>query len=276
MGYEIPQQLEYKEKIMFGLNFKQLVYLFVFAPIIIGIFFKTRLHLAFRIPIMTFFAGLAIGFIFLDLDKHLRNWCRWYTSKRIEKQHKLAAFIPVKEITNDIVLTTDGRKLAFLRITPINFSIKPEESKQAIAIGFQKFLNSLDFPIQILMTTQSLDLRDYFSEVEKKIKNSSKFALLFRGYKTHLESVTKEHNVMNRNFYVIIPEKTDLDIQLQICQSKLANLGLKNVRVQTKELTALVQHFFEVGASFYPAAIENYPSYIKIITNTHEKEKTSS
>jgi hypothetical protein len=44
MAYEIPQQLEYKEKIMFGLNFKQLAYLFVFAPIVVFIAFKTSLN----------------------------------------------------------------------------------------------------------------------------------------------------------------------------------------------------------------------------------------
>ena len=244
MGYEIPQQLEYKEKIMFGLNFKQLVYLFIFAPIIFGVFFKTSLHLAIKIPIITFFAGFAIGFIFLDLDKHLRNWYYWYTSKNIELPHKLAGFIPIREIKDNLIITRDNRRLAMIKITPINFSIKPEETKQAIAVAFQKFLNSLDFQIQIIMNTERLDLQDYFNEVSKRIKNSERFNLLFEGYKRHLESLTKENDVMNRVFYVVIPEKTDIDIQLQICQSKLTNIGLKSVRLTNSELTKLLKLFF--------------------------------
>jgi hypothetical protein len=244
MGYEIPQQLEYKEKIMFGLNFKQLVYLFIFAPVIFIIFFKTNLHLAIKIPIMAFFAGLAIGFIFIDLDKHLKNWYYWYTSKNIELPQKLADFIPLKEIKDSLIITKDNRKLAVLKITPINFSIKPDESKQAIAVAFQKFLNSLDFQIQIIMNTERLDLQEYFSEVSKRIKNTERFNLLFEGYKKHLESITKENDVMNRVFYVIIPEKTDIDIQLQICQNKLTNIGLKSVRLTNAELTKLLRIFF--------------------------------
>ncbi|MGV8142257.1 MAG: PrgI family protein [Candidatus Pacearchaeota archaeon] len=244
MGYEIPQQLEYQEKIMFGLNFKQLAYLFLFAPIIILVFFKTSLHLAIKIPIMTFFAGLAIGFIFLGLDKHLQNWYYWYNSKKIQLPHKFASFIPIKEVKDDLIITNDGRKLGVIKISPINFSIKPDESKQTIATAFQKFLNSLDFPVQIVMNTERLDLREYFAEVEKRIKDSQKFELLFKGYKTHLESLTKENEVMNRSFYLIIPQKTDIGIQLQICQTKLTNIGLRNVRLKTQDIEVLLRHFF--------------------------------
>lgn len=279
MGYEIPQQLEYKEKIMFGLTFKQLIYLFIFGPIVILIFFKTHLHIAIKISLMSLFGGLGIGFIFLDLDRHLRNWFYWYKSKRIEGQLKLASFIPIKEIKDGLIFTSDNRKLAVLKITPINFSIKPEESKQAIAVGFQKFLNSLDFPIQILMTTESLDLREYLTEVEKKIKDTEKFQDLFKGYKEHLELTTKENNVMNRTFYLIIPEKTDIDIQVQICQGKLSNIGLKSIRVQENGLRKLLSGFFEANVGFYPTRIENFSSHIKIIKNEewvkkNEKEKT--
>jgi hypothetical protein len=244
MAYEIPQQLEYKEKIMFGLNFKQLAYLFVFAPIVVFIAFKTSLDIAIKIPLVAMFSGLAIGFIFLDLGKHLRNWRYWYKSKKIDQDFKFMKFIPIKEIGNDLILTTDNRKIAVLRVNPINFSIKPEESKQAIAIAFQKFLNSLDFPIQIIMNTEQLNLEVYFKDFKARIKDSKKFKILFEGYKKHLESLTKENEVMNRIFYVIIPEKNDISIQLRICQEKLANIGLKNNRLKDNELELLVQRFF--------------------------------
>lgn len=244
MSYEIPQELEYKEKIMFGLTFKQLAYVFAFAPIMFVIFFKTSLYLPIKIALMSMFGGLGIGFIFLDLDKHVRNWYYWFRSKRIEIPSKLITFIPIKEVRDQLIIKNDGKKLALLRITPINFSIKPEESKQAISIGFQKFLNSLDFPIQIIMNTENLDLEDYFKEVEKKINNSERFKELFQGYKNHLESISKEKDVMNRVFYLVIQEKSDINIQLQICQTKLSNIGIKSVRLKDYEIKDLLKRFF--------------------------------
>jgi len=244
MSYEIPQQLEYKEKIMFGLNFKQLAYLFLFAPVLIIIFFKTNWDIAIKIPFIAMFGGLGIGFIFLDLDRHIKNWYYWYKSKLIRSPQKFAEFIPVKEIKDRLIITKDNKRLGILKISPINFSIKHEESKQAIAVAFQKFLNSLDFPIQIIMNTEKLNLQDYFNEFKQRIRNSERFVLLFEGYKRHLESLTKENEVMNRVFYLVIPEKIDIDIQIQICQVKLANIGLKNTRLSNEELDLLLRQFF--------------------------------
>ncbi|MEK6858366.1 MAG: PrgI family protein [Nanoarchaeota archaeon] len=265
MAYEIPQKLEYKEKIIFGLTFRQLIYLFIFVPPAAFIFFKTNFILIIKIVLSMQLIALGIGFIFLNLERHLRNWFFWLRSKKIEKPQKLAKFIPVKEISNNLIITAEKKKLAVLKITPINFSIKPEESKEAITLAFQRFLNSLDFPVQIIMSTETLDLSDYFKEVEKKIQDSDKFKELFKGYKTHLESLTKENNVVNRNFYLIIPEKSDINIQLQICQSKLAAMSLKNIRLNNAELTLLLKRFFEAREGFYPLRIENYPSHLKII-----------
>jgi len=282
MGYEIPQKLDYKEKIIFGLTFKQLAYSFIFVPLMAFTFFKTNLHLSIKIILIANFGALAIGFVFLNLDYHLRNWYHWYKTKKIEKPDKLAKFISIKEIKDDFIITSNNRKLAVLKITPINFSIKPDESKQAISMAFQKFLNSLDFPIQIMMNTESLDLNDYFKEVERKIKQSKRFKGLFKDYKEHLELITKKNDVMNRNFYIIIPEKIDINIQLQICQGKLSNMGLKSVRAKDREIIILLKRFFNSKGSFYPVRIENYPSYVRIVkrewevkNNEVEKEKTS-
>ncbi len=59
MAYEIPQQLEYQEKIMFGLTFGQLGYLFLFGAIGLIIFFKTNLPLAAKIIIDSLLGSLA-------------------------------------------------------------------------------------------------------------------------------------------------------------------------------------------------------------------------
>lgn len=272
MAYEIPQQLEYKEKIMFGLTFRQLIYAFIFAPSIALVFFKTHWHLILKIFLGTNLLALGIGFVFLDLERHIKNWYYWYRSKKIEKPEKMAKFIPIHKIEDNLIYTHDKRKLAILKITPINFSIKPEDSKNALTIGFQRFLNSIDFPVQILMSTESLNLNDYFAEVEKKVLKTEQFEKLFEGYKGHLEGITKSQNVMNRNFYVIIPEKTDLSIQIQICQNKLGNLGLKSYQIKDRELKELVRRFFESKDGIYPKRIENYPSFIKIIQDEEIKD----
>lgn len=272
MAYEIPQQLEYKEKIMFGLTFKQLAYLFLFAPAMALIAFRTNWHIAIKAFACANLGALAIGFIFLNLDQHIRNWLHWYKSRKIEKPHKLAKFIPIKEVKNDFIITSKDQKIAVLKVDPINFSIKPDESKQAISIAFQKFLNSLDFPIQIVMNTESLDLKEYLDEVEQRA-SKSKFRELFEGYRKHIISIMEDSEVVNRNFYLILPEKNDINIQLQIVQGKLSNIGLKSFRLKDKEIAKFLKRFLDSVNGFYPLKIENYPSYVKIVRKEWEVKK---
>src|SRR3989344_2395920 len=187
MAYEIPQQLEYREKIMFGLDVKQLAYAILFFPLIVLIFFKNNMGFSARLIYSIILSTLGVGFIFLNLDYHLKAWYVWLKSRRIEKPEKLAKFIPIKEIKDSLIITNDKRKIAILKVEPINFSIKPDGSKEAITGMFQKLLNGLDFPVQILMNTESLDLKDYFLEVSKKVEKNGKFKELFEHYKQHLE-----------------------------------------------------------------------------------------
>lgn len=266
MSYEIPQQLEYKEKIIFGLTFRQLAYVLLFAPLILITFFRTNLHLFVKIFVSINLSAFAVGFIFLNLDKNLKIWYIWLKNRKIETADKLVKSFPIKSLQDDFIVRNDGKKVAILKITPMNFSIKPKDSKMAITLAFQKFLNSLDFPIQILMNTENIELNDYFSEVDKKI-SSTEFKRLFKGYKEHLHSLTSSNNVMNRNFYLIIPEKSDLEIQTQICQSKLANVGIKSYRMKKSEIHKLFDNYLgvEKKKSLFP--IENNSSFLKIGNN---------
>lgn len=266
MAYEIPQQLEYKEKIIFGLTFKQLGWALFLLPFGILIFFKTGWSLTIRIIGIVFISALASGFMFLNFTYHIRSIVSWYRCRDIKEKDKLRAFVGVKKIANDTIITTDNRVLALLKVEPINFAIKPQGAQEAITASFQKFLNSLDFPLQIMMSTESLSLTDYFKELERKVKEQSSFKELFTKYKEHLEHTLAQDKVINRSFYLVIQQTYDLGIQIEVCQKKLETLGLKSTRVPTEMLKQLLQKFFIVSAkkSFVPKRIQNFPSHLKL------------
>jgi len=266
MTYEIPQQLEYKEKIIFGLTFKQLAYLFGFAPFMLLIFLKTGLPTAFKVIIIGFLGCFAVGFMFLNLDYHLKGWISWFRLREIKEKAKLKQFSGIKEVKDDLIIRNDNIKLAVLKIEPINFSIKPQGAQEAIISAFQKFLNSLDFPIQIIMNTESLNLNDYFNEIKTKIIQRDKFRTLFEKYKKHIENLISQNDILNRNFYLIIPEKHDINIQINICQKKLENIGLKSSRVKTLEIRKIISKFL-VSDDLYPKHVENNPYYLKLKDN---------
>ena len=100
--YEIPQQLEYKERIVFGLTFGQLAYALIFLPIAI-IFFKLNIPLPFKIFLILIPVSLATGFMFFDLMSRIRNFVAWYKFREIKLRGMLDQLFGIKEIKGDYI-----------------------------------------------------------------------------------------------------------------------------------------------------------------------------
>ncbi len=274
MPYEIPQELQYKEKIIFGLTFQQLAYAVIFIPISLLIL---KSNLEFTLKLILALISLAIGFafIFLNLQNTMKNFFYWIKFRNATTMSKnMIKFLGIKSINNNII-ESSREKIAILKAEPINFNIKNTREKEAIIIGFQKFLNSLDFPIQVVMSTSPLNLSSYLNSL-----NVSKYRKQFESYKNNIENLIKENKAMNRNFYIIIKEISNLDIQIKICEEKLSSIGVKTARLNDKELKEILKNLFskdiedkadkEVNKENYlhyliaPKSISNNPDCIKV------------
>jgi len=237
--YEIPNQLVYKERIIFNLTFGQLLYAFIFLPVILLIF---KLDFSFEIKVFLslFPVLLAVALMYFNLFNHLKIWYGWFISRKI-RIGKLGTLMEIKNCHNKLI-QTKNKKVAILKVEPINFKIKTKKEKEAISYSFQKFLNSLDFPIQILMTTENLNLDRYLSSLNERIKEGYKE--FFNDYEKSFRSIISRNDVSNRSFYIVIPEKTDIGIQIKICKEKLSSLNLKTSRLKGKEIKKLLKNLF--------------------------------
>src|SRR3989344_1732155 len=111
--YEIPQQLEYKEKIVFGLTFKQLAYALLFFPIIFVLLFKISAPLYVRITLAIFPISIAVGFMFFNLSTLAKNWYTWFKLRDLNTKEKLSQALPVGIIANDLI-NHNNKKIAVI------------------------------------------------------------------------------------------------------------------------------------------------------------------
>ena len=158
--------------------------------------------------------------------------------------------------------TAKEKKIAVLRVESINYSIKPEEERKAIIYAFQKFLNSLDFPIQIIMNTGVLDLDEYLKASEKKEIEGEIFKEIYAEYVNFLKATVWDNSILNKSFYIIIPETTSIEIQIKICKERLSTLNLKSFELSGMELTTLLSKFF--SDKLLPEKIINSIDYAEI------------
>lgn len=132
------------------------------------------------------------------------------TVKARPAQQKSAAtqrFLPIAEIHNDTVILKNGGLRAVLQTSSINFNLKSEEEQNSLIYGYQNFLNSLEFPVQILIRSKKLDIDDYLANLEET-KNKQDNPLLKEQtaeYQEYIEKLVEYADIMEKKFYVIVP-----------------------------------------------------------------------
>ncbi|MBT4445616.1 DUF87 domain-containing protein [archaeon] len=251
MAYEIPSKLQYSEKIIFGLDFKQLLYAVVFGLLNFTIFFKLSWDIKVKISLALVPTFLAVGFMFFGLDKYLINIYHWL---RFRKTNDVNKFIGVSKIDEYI---HTKKRVAVIKVYPINFNIKAKDEKDTITRQFLHFMNAIDFPIQILMQTGEVNINEYLD----KLKSPEKYSQLAAANKLFLQNILKERKIHDRSFYLVIPEKDNLDIQVELCKDWLRTLGLKHQVLGKKALEKLVLSKNK--------SLVNSPSHLKIDSEYH-------
>jgi hypothetical protein len=53
----------------------------------------------------------------------------------------------------------DGSVRVVMKCSAINFLLKSEDEQNSIIVSYQRFLNSLDFPVQILVKSSKLNIK---------------------------------------------------------------------------------------------------------------------
>jgi conjugal transfer ATP-binding protein TraC len=248
MAYEIPQQLEYREKIMFGLDFRQLAYGFTFGSLSLLAYKLPYLPLSWTLMGCSTIAGAS--FMFLNLDQHMKDWKSFMSFREaLFMTKKMKQFIGIEKIENRSIFVrekTGLRKIAVIKVEPMNFTIRNDKEKDSVVYGFQKFLNSLDFPIQIVVQTDSINLDNYLNQLEKRVELSGKksYLELLDSFRKHVSSIVKDSEVMDRTFYIAVPETGDIDIQTQVVIDKLSDIGLKSRQLYDDELVLVAGRMF--------------------------------
>jgi hypothetical protein len=206
MSYEIPQQLQHKEKIVFGLTFTQLAWALLFGSITL-IILTGKGDITTKFIIALFPATFGVLFVFFDVSSWFRHLVSFFKFRAVSiESDKMKKLLGINRVKDNVV----NDSVAILQITPLNFSIKTTDEQESIIYGFQKFLNSLDFPVQFVITTHKLDMENYLKYTENKVSNKE----LFKDFSIFLEDKIKENGMRNRQFYLAIPKKSDLNILL--------------------------------------------------------------
>lgn len=115
--------------------------------------------------------------------------------------------IKVSEIRDGVTIMKDGTLRATIMVSSINFALKSEDEQNAIIFAFQDFLNSLDFPLQMTISSRKMDIAPYLEEV-KDLRDKQKNELLrlqMDEYINFVGELVKNSSIMTKTFFVTVP-----------------------------------------------------------------------
>ncbi len=159
-------------------------------------------------------------------------------------------FVPIKEIRNGVIVMKDGSYRGVVLCSSINFGLKSADEQRAVIQGFQSFLNTLDFSIQIVVNSRRMDLRPYLAllatkEIDQK---TELMRIQLREYVEFIRSFADQANIMTKSFYIVVPytpkmaaaKAVGLGIFSKTPSQQTANASFEEHRVQLEQRLTLV------------------------------------
>lgn len=115
--------------------------------------------------------------------------------------------LDLADIVNNIILLKDGSAAMVIQTSAVNFNLLSEQEQEATIYSYAALLNSLSFPIQILIRSQKKDVSNYVKLLENQEEKTptSKRKQQVRQYRQFINQIVKEGNVLDKKFYCIIP-----------------------------------------------------------------------
>jgi hypothetical protein len=115
--------------------------------------------------------------------------------------------LPIEDIVDGVVIEKDGSCCSVMKISSVNFDLLSEREQQALVYAYGGILNSLNFPIQIVIQSRSKDVTSYLNNLKKLEEDQTNVLLKERiaSYRKFIEEIVKKNDVLSKSFYVVVP-----------------------------------------------------------------------
>ena len=146
--------------------------------------------------------------------------------------------LQIAEIRDGVVIMHDGSFRSVIRLNSINFDLMSPQEREGVEYGYQGFLNSLYFPVQIFVRSQKIDIGPYIQRLTKirSEHDNMLLAMLMDDYLAFVTYVAEQTNIMDKSFYLIIPFYPVTNTQAAVKKSK----GLLSGMFGDKEVVVTV------------------------------------
>lgn len=114
--------------------------------------------------------------------------------------------LDIEDITEDLVILKTGWVAMVLSTTAVNFDILSETEQDATIYAYGALLNSLTFPIQVLIRSKRADITAYYQHLVESEKNQQNPDLKrqIQNYMDFVQSTVQQKTILDKRFYLVL------------------------------------------------------------------------
>lgn len=159
-------------------------------------------------------------------------------------------FVPVKSITNGMIILDSNEKVTGVKIMPRNIFIADYDTQNAIISNLKNVYNIIDYEFWIIAADRPVDINVYLSQLQllfNSVNDQVKRKLI-------MEDINKANMFMNNNivdteYFLLFKEKNNDVIAKRIRQlvNTFATAGLNSHQVTNDDLRIVLDNFLNGG-----------------------------
>jgi len=128
----------------------------------------------------------------------------------------------ISEIREGMLIMNDGSFRAVVTCESINFDLMSGREREGVEFSYQSFLNSLYFPVQIFVRSERVDIGPYLEKLVglRRSQDNMLLGMLMEDYIGFIDDLSRETNIMDKHFYIVVPYFSTGDLSALAAASK--------------------------------------------------------
>ncbi len=159
-------------------------------------------------------------------------------------------FVPIKSITNGMIILDDNLKVSGVKIRPRNIFILEQEAQDIIISNLKNVYNMIDYEFWIIVADRPVDIHVYLSQLQllfNSVNSPAKRKLIMQDIQK--ANMFMNNNVVDTEYFLLFKHK-DIDViqkRIRNLINNFANAGLTTMQTSNDDLRMILDNFLNGG-----------------------------
>ena len=173
-------------------------------------------------------------------------------TKNTGRRGSTEAWLPIRGIQNNMIITIDNYKVTGVKIAPKNIFILDPISQDNMLTSLKNFYNTIDYEFWLVVADRPVDISVYMSQMQLLYNEAHSPSIR----KLIMQDIQKGQTFINNNIvdteYYFLFKSKDSDLltnRVRMMINGLASCGLSASQTSNSDLRVVLENFLNGGST---------------------------